>query len=65
MNVITTIKSAQNQVIVRRVIIWNPYSSRALFVGPVNEVPKTLLNKNVNSYRYDKDKQRMILRVQT
>ena len=65
MNVSTTIKSAQKQVIVRRVVIWNPFTSRALFVGSINEIPKTILNKDVNAYRYDKDKQRMILRVQT
>lgn len=63
MNVATTIKSAKNHVIIRKVIIWNPFTSRALFVGRMDEVPDTLLNKNVKSYRYDNSKQRMIMRV--
>lgn len=64
MTVINTIKAAQNHVIVRNVIIWNPYTSRALYVGQANEIPKPLQNTEVHAYRYDKDRQRMIIRVQ-
>ena len=65
MTVINTVKAAQNHVIVRNVIIWNPYTSRALYVGQANEIPKPLQNQEVHAYRYDKDRQRMIIRVQT
>lgn len=64
MTVINTVKNAQNHVIVRNVIIWNPYTCRALYVGQANEIPKPLQNKEVHAYRYDKDRQRMIIRVQ-
>ena len=64
MTVNETLKSAQTHVIIRNVIIWNPYTSRALYVVKANEVPKPLQNKEVHAYRYDKDRQRMIIRVQ-
>lgn len=57
------IRSAQTKIIINRVIIWNPNISRALYVGQVNEIPKTLQQKEVTSYRYNKEKERMIIRV--
>ena len=64
MNVIQIINAAEKQVNIERLVIWNPFTSRALFVGVKEEIPKTLCNKEVTAYRYDKDKKRMILRVQ-
>lgn len=58
------IRAAQTKVVINSVIIWNPYTSRTLYVGKANEVPKPLQNKEVHAYRYDKDRQRMIIRVQ-
>ena len=63
MEVIDCIHSAQTKVTVNKVIIWNPNISRALYVGNVNDIPKTLKNKEVTSYRYSKEKERMIIRV--
>ena len=57
------IRSAQTKVIINRVIIWNPNTSRALYVGPVSEIPDKLKYKEVNSYRYSKEKERMIIRI--
>lgn len=57
------IHSAQTKVIIRNVIIWNPNTSRALYVGSPHEIPNTIKNKTVNSYRYDSKKNRMIIRI--
>lgn len=57
------IHAAQTKVIVNRVIIWNPNTSRALYVGPVSEIPNKLKYKEVSSYRYSKEKERMIIRI--
>lgn len=57
------IRAAQTKVIVNRVIIWNPNTSRALYVGPVSEIPDKLKYKEVSSYRYSKEKERMIIRI--
>lgn len=57
------IRVAQTKVIVNRVIIWNPNTSRALYVGPVSEIPDKLKYKEVSSYRYSKEKERMIIRI--
>ena len=57
------IRAAQTKVIINSVIIWNPNTSRALYVGPVSNIPNKLKYKAVNSYRYSKDKERMILRI--
>jgi len=57
------IRAAQTKVIVNRVIIWNPNTSRALYVGPVSEIPEKLKYKEVSSYRYSKEKERMIIRI--
>ena len=54
---------AQTKVTVNRVIIWNPNTSRALYVGPVSEIPDKLKYKEVSSYRYSKEKERMIIRI--
>ncbi len=65
MTIIQTIKNAQTQIIIRKVIISNPNLSRALYAGPPGEIPKTLQNKTAISFRYDRDKQRLIIRVGT
>jgi len=57
------IRAAQTKVIVNRVIIWNPNTSRALYVGLVSEIPNKLKYKEVKSYRYSKEKERMIIRI--
>ncbi len=57
------IRAAQTKVIINSVIIWNPNTSRALYVGPVNEIPEKLKNKEVDSYRYSKEKERLIIRI--
>lgn len=57
------IRAALTKVIVNRVIIWNPNTSRALYVGPVSEIPDKLKYKEVSSYRYSKEKERMIIRI--
>ena len=57
------IRAAQTKVIINNVIIWNPNTSRALYVGPVSEIPDKLKYKIVNSYRYSKEKERMIIRI--
>lgn len=65
MTVHDTVKQAQAQVVIRVVIIWNPFVKRALFVGFPTDIPKNLRFKRVMSYRYDKDKQRIIIRINT
>ena len=57
------IRAAQTKVIINSVIIWNPNTSRALYVGPVSEIPTKLKYKEVNSYRYSKEKERIIIRI--
>lgn len=57
------IRAAQTKVIINCVIIWNPNISRALYVGPVSEIPDKLKYKEVSSYRYSKEKERMIIRI--
>lgn len=57
------IRAAQTKVIINRIIIWNPNTSRALYVGPVSEIPDKLKYKEVSSYRYSKEKERMIIRI--
>lgn len=57
------IRAAQTKVILRSVVIWNPNTSRALYVGSPYEVPETIKYKVVNSYRYDDKKNRMIIRI--
>lgn len=57
------IRAAQTKVIINSVIIWNPNTSRALYVGPVSEIPNKLKYKEVSSYRYSKEKERMIIRI--
>lgn len=57
------IRAAQTKVIINSVIIWHPNTSRALYVGPVSEIPDKLKYKEVNSYRYSKEKERMIIRI--
>lgn len=57
------IRAAQTKVIINRVIIWNPNTSRALYVGPVSKIPDKLKYKEVSSYRYSKEKERMIIRI--
>jgi len=57
------IRAAQTKVIINCVIIWNPNTSRALYVGSVNEIPDKLKYKEVSSYRYSKEKERMIIRI--
>ena len=57
------IRAAQTKVIINSVIIWNPNTSRALYVGPVSEIPEKLKYKVVGSYRYSKEKERMIIRI--
>ena len=64
MVVIQTVNSAAKQVSISRIIIWNPFVSKALYVGGVDTIPKPLYNRVVTSYRYDKDKERLIVRVQ-
>lgn len=57
------IRAAQTKVIINSIIIWNPNISRALYVGPVSEIPETLKDKEAKSYRYDFNKKRLIIRV--
>lgn len=57
------IRAAQTKVIINSVIIWNPNISRALYVGHISEIPETLKYKEVKSYRYSKEKERMIIRI--
>ena len=57
------IRAAQTKVIINSVIIWNPNTSRALYVGQVSEIPNKLKYKEVKSYRYSKEKERMIIRI--
>lgn len=57
------IRAAQTKVIINRVIIWNHNISRVLYVGSVSEIPEKLKYKAVNSYRYSKEKERMIIRI--
>jgi hypothetical protein len=57
------IRAAQTKVIINCVIIWNPNTSRALYVGQVSEIPDKLKYKEVKSYRYSKEKERMIIRI--
>jgi hypothetical protein len=57
------IRAAQTKVIINRVIIWNPNTSHALYVGSVSEIPNKLKYKEVKSYRYNKEKERMIIRI--
>lgn len=57
------IRAAQTKIIIRNVIIWNPNTSRALYVGSPSDIPIAIKNKEVNSYRYDKNKNRMIIRI--
>ena len=57
------IRAAQTKVIINRVIIWNPNTSRALYVGFISEIPETLKNKEVKSYRFSKEKERLIIRI--
>lgn len=54
---------ASHSVNIRTVIIWNPFISKALFVGSPQEIPDFLNNKNIGAYRYDKTKHRMIIRI--
>ena len=63
MTIIETITNAQKQIAIRKVVIWNPNVSKALYAGAPNEIPKTLQNKTAISFRYDRDKQRVIIRV--
>lgn len=51
------------RITINKVIIWNPNTSRALYVGQINEIPNKLKNKNVEAYFYNKEKERMIIRV--
>lgn len=57
------IRAAQTKVIINSVIIWNPNISRVLYVGSVSEIPETLKYKEIESYRYSKEKERMIIRI--
>ena len=57
------IRAAQTKVIINCVIIWNPNTSRALYVGQVSEIPDKLKYKEVKSSRYSKEKERMIIRI--
>ena len=57
------IRAAQTQIIIRSVIIWNPNTSRALYVGSPSTIPETIKNKEVNAYCYDDKKNRMIIRI--
>lgn len=54
---------ARNNVTIRKIIIWNPYVNRALYVGSPDDIPKTLNNRKALAYLYDKNKQRLIIRV--
>lgn len=54
---------ANKNIDIKTVIIWNPFISKALFVGTPQEIPESLNNKNVTAYRYDKNKYRMIIRI--
>lgn len=63
MTVSDFLKRAQNSVIIRKIIIWNPYISKALYCGSPLLVPEKLIKKEATAYRYDKDKQRMIIRI--
>lgn len=57
------IHEAQTKIILRSVIIWNPNISKALYVGSPSEIPETIKNKIIKSYRYDDKKNRMIIRI--
>lgn len=57
------IRAAQTKVIINSVIIWNPNTSRALYVGPVSNIPNKLKYKEAKSYRYSKEKERIIIRI--
>ena len=57
------IRAAQTKVIINSIIIWHPNTSRALYVGPVSNIPNKLKYKEVKSYRYSKEKERMIIRI--
>lgn len=57
------IRAAQTKVILRSTIIWNPNTSRALYVGSPYEIPDKLKYKVVQSYRYDNKKNRIIIRI--
>lgn len=57
------IRAAQTKVILRSIIVWNPNTSRALYVGSPSTVPDTIKNKEVNAYCYDNKKNRMIIRI--
>lgn len=63
MTIIQTINNAQKQIVIRKVIIWNPNLSKALYAGPPTEIPKPLQNKTAILFRYDNEKQRLIIRV--
>ena len=51
------------KITINKVIIWNPNTSRALYVGQINDIPNKLKNKEIEAYFYNKEKQRMIIRV--
>lgn len=57
------VRAAQTKVIINSVIIWNPNTSRALYVGQVSDIPDKLKYKVVDSYRYSKEKERLIIRI--
>lgn len=63
MTVKEILNRAQKYQVIRKVIIWNPNTSRALYCGFPQEIPQQLSDKETTSYRYDKNKQRMILRI--
>lgn len=63
MRVTKLLQAAQLTVTINKVIIWNPHISKVLFFGTINDIPKTLYNKEVKAYFYHKEKTRMIIRV--
>ena len=63
MTVMELIHNAQKKISVKKTIIWNPNTSRALYVGIVENIPRQLQNKEIEAYFYNKEKERMIIRV--
>lgn len=63
MTIIELITNAKKKVSIKKTIIWNPNTSRALYVGLIENIPKLLHNKEVSTYFYNKEKERIIIRV--
>lgn len=59
------IRCACRAITINTVIVWSPFTSKALFVGSPDELPEFIGNKFLHAYRYDKSKHRLIIRAQS